>query len=158
MAGDHPLDMQSYIGDEIRDKMPTIVGQDMLDDKFYGLFHSYITHGAYPEDLRNARAILESDAEAIAKKFFEHDDIGWQVLAVMMMQLGCRIDAALKQRMIAAFHNDEWAGEGRCDERIEEMCRMEQAVREYDNIAVDHDKDPGLLAKVLDVAEDAAED
>ena len=56
-------------------------------------------------------------------------DIGYQVLAVMMMREGASIDPVVKGKMVAAALGDQWAKED--SEREETIHGLVKALRKY---------------------------
>jgi len=82
----------------------------------------------------------EIDLEPMLKKVKDDDEywlgeganIFYQVLGVMMMKYGCTIPDHLKNQMIDAAKNDEWAKEDGEDERKDVMTGFIQALELYD--------------------------
>lgn len=115
LGGDTPLDWE--------DEFYGIAGVDKFKDAPKGRIN-YI-----PKEVLEKKQFEYSDLLDSADKWSE-SDIGYQVLAVMMMRAGASIDIEVKGKMVAAALGDEWARED--SEREETMQGLLSALSQYD--------------------------
>ena len=104
LGGDTPLD---YLGVLAEDVFGAKRNEDMTGDCYYG--HCY------------TRELLESKLDE-AVEYLENDEysesyVGFQVLGAMLLEVGANIPEAVRDRIIKAAKDDEWAKSGH-EERI----------------------------------------
>ena len=113
------------------------------EDEFYGIASVDKFEGAekgkcnyIPKDILEKRQFGYADLLDASINYME-PDIGYQVLAVMMMRAGASIDPVVKGKMVAAALGDQWAKED--SEREETIQGLVKALSQYD------DKTPILI-------------
>ena len=106
------------------------------EDEFYGISKVDKFDGAkkgkvnyIPKDVLEQRQFEFSDLLDASINYME-PDIGYQVLAVMMMRAGASIDPVVKGKMVAAALGDQWAKED--SEREETIHGLVKALGQYD--------------------------
>ena len=106
------------------------------EDEFYGLAGVDKFEGApkgkvnyIPADVLD-KMQFEFAARLDASDKWSEPEIGYQVLAVMMMRAGASIDPEVKGKMVTAALGDEWAKEN--SEREETIQGLVTALSQYD--------------------------
>lgn len=121
MGGDEPLDFQ----DEIYDLSGIDNDYDIIPKKKFDL-------NVILDHFTNKHYYTKSNSN-----WMENTDEGnvfYQVLGVIMMKSGIVIPDELKEKMIKAAENDEWASEE--DERKEKMDSFISTVKSFDGTPI----------------------
>ena len=113
MGGDTPLDFEDAIYDICKiEKFPESGGMAKL------------TKEDFKENLNEIVDFLDADK-------WGESNIGYQVLAVLMLKAGAFISGDLQDFMMQACENDEWAQES--EERAVATQGLFNALSQYDN-------------------------
>lgn len=115
LGGDTPLDWE--------DEFYGIARVDKFDGSAKGKIN-YI-----PKEILEKKQFEYADLIDASTKWME-PDIGYQVLAVMMMRAGASIDPEVKGKMVTAALGDQWASED--SEREKTMQGLVKALSQYD--------------------------
>jgi hypothetical protein len=102
------------------------------EDEFYEIANVE----KWGEDVKNniPREVIEQYQQSFSDLLDSTDysgeaEIGYQVLAVMMMEVGASIDPIIKAKMVSAALSDEWANND--TEREETMQGLVKALSQY---------------------------
>jgi len=114
-----------------------IIGGDTpldWEDEFYNIagiekFHEKGKINYIPKKLLEQKQNEYSDLLDCTEGYRE-PEIGYQVLAVMMMRAGASIDPIIKGKMFTAAIGDRWSQE--CSERRETIQGLISALKQYD--------------------------
>lgn len=118
MGGDGPLDTQGDILEKIG-----------LDDAWYG--DGLITEKMLDSARKKYEKYLPTLIKEIEDDGDDYTNVGYQALGAVTMRLGFPISAELKERIIEAANDDEWARED--EERAEVMKSFIEDLNKYDN-------------------------
>jgi len=133
LGGDTPLDWE--------DEFYGIAGVDKFDNAPKGRIN-YI-----PKDILEQKQFEYAERLDSSEKWAE-PEIGYQVLAVMMMRAGASLDPEIKGKMVTAALGDEWAQED--SEREENIQGLVQALSQYDGKTPILIKSKGLFEVIYD--------
>ena len=119
-----------------------IIGGDLPLD-FEDEFYAELGVEKYPENSNEKTELTKEqlqdnqdklvDLIKASKHFFEKDEpVGYQVLAVLMMEKGAEIKPKNLALMLKACDDDDWAKHN--EERAESISGLRNALLEYDNL------------------------